>query len=491
MRTLNRPSNRHARLRPLLLFLLALPVNMRPAHADLYTATTAFKQRDDAQAFPQFLALARLGQPVAQLAVAYLYSAGLGTPPSDIDAYAWAMLAAQNGEAPGLTLAKKLEPQLALAPGSRKIAARVTAAYTPAALERTLLPATLHPRAPSRTGGPHTPGGPVPNGWGTRSPASCAPQRFDTSIYPAEAEFRGMQGRFMVRFTLMPDGTARDPRVVFGLQAPQFDQAARAGVLMAKFTPRAPGSRPIRCTINLQFVERQYSADDYPGLQAKLWRMRASAEQGNPQAETDYGTLLAGLPQVSSGRPTRFLKWLLKGAQGGDALAQYEVAVCLETTFGGCVPDEAKALRWLHLAAAQNEPDADVALAVRALHGAPDAAHLAAARRRLTEAAAQGNTAAESDLSALLATSPAAAVRDPARALRLERQAYRHVAIDPTGDEIRAAAYAAQGHFAHAVALERKAIDRARKLGWTLTPLTQRLDRYRSDKPWYGNLLSY
>ena len=491
MQTLNRPINPVARYAALMLLLLVMLVDMRPAQADLYTATAAFKQRDYAQAFPQFLALARLGQPVAQLAVAYLYSAGMGTTRSDIDAYAWARLAAQNGETRGLTLANKLEPHLALAPGSRKIAAQLTAPYTPAALERTLLPALTHPAVPSGEGAAHAPKGAVPNGWGTRSPASCAPKRFDTSIYPSEAVFRGRQGRFTVRFTLMPDGTARNPRVVLGLQAPQFDRAARAGVLMARFAHRAPGAQPIRCTINLQFVEHQYSTDDYPGLQAKLWRMHAIAKQGNPQAETVYGTLLAGLPQVDRARQTRFLPWLVKGAQGGDALAQYEVSVCLQTSFGGCVPDEAKALRWLHLAAAQNEPDAELALALHALRAAPDAAELAASIRLLGQAVAQGNTAAAAHLAALLAASPVATARDPVRALRLEKKAYKHVAVDPTGDEIRAAAYAAEGHFAHAVTLERKAIGKARRLGWTLTPLAQRLVRYQSDKPWYGNLLDY
>jgi TPR repeat protein len=473
-----------------MLLLFVMLVDMRPAHADLNSAVSAFKHRDYVQAFPQFLALARLGQPTAQLTVAYMYSGAMGTTGSDIDAYAWATLAAQNGEAQGLRLAKELEPDLALAPGSRRIAARVTAAYTPAALDRTLLPALLQPSARSNASRTRHRKA-ASDGRGTRTPARCKPQRFDTSIYPMEADFRGMQGRFVVQYTLMPDGTARNPRVVFGLRASQFDEAARAGVLMAKFAHGGTGAHPLQCTIALEFLERQYSTDDYPGLQAKLWRLHHGARQGNPQAEAFYGTLLAGLPQVFRERHARFLAWLVKGAQGGDALAQYEVAVCLQTAFGGCVPDQAKALRWLHLAAAQNEPDAEVALAVRALQGAPDAAALAAAKHWLAQAVAQDNTAAETYLSALLAASPQAAVRDPARALLLETKAYQHVAIDPTGYEIRAAAYAAQGHFAHAVTLEREAIGKARELGWTPAPLAQRLARYRSDKPWYGNLLNY
>jgi TPR repeat protein len=324
------------------------------------------------------------------------------------------------------------------------------------------------------------------------SPAQCAPKQSDAITYPMGAMLRGVQGRFLVQFTLMPDGTTRIPHVVFGMRAPAFGVAIRAGILKTKFPPLAPGAHPILCTLDLQFMEGQYSLDDYPHLQRELWRAHRNAGTGDPAAETLYGTLLAGLPQLHRHADrAQFLPWLLKGAQGGDSLAQYEVALCLESTFGGCVPDEGKALRWLHLAAAQNEPDAEVSLAVHALRGGPDAAHLTAARRWLEQAVAQGNVAAEAYLSALLAASPQAALRDPARALRLESNAYEGVWFDPSGYEIRAAAYAAEGHFAYAAMVERRAIVEARDLGWTLAPLQRRLARYESQKPWYGNLLSY
>ena len=83
----------------MLALLLGALANALPARADLYSALSTFKKGDYPSAFQQFLALAKLGQPLAQLDVAYMYESGQGTRQSDIHAYAWAVLAARNGEA--------------------------------------------------------------------------------------------------------------------------------------------------------------------------------------------------------------------------------------------------------------------------------------------------------------------------------------------------------------------------------------------------------
>lgn len=92
-------------------------------------------------------------------------------------------------------------------------------------------------------------------------------------------------------------------------------------------------------------------------------------------------------------------------------------------------------------------------------------------------------------LSALLAATPVAGVRDPARALNLLDKVRKDLGGDPVEFEIRAAAEAASGAFEKAVNSERHAAAMATKLGWDLTPLNGRLARYQSGQPWYGNLL--
>ncbi|MGH8297321.1 MAG: hypothetical protein ACRETZ_17740, partial [Steroidobacteraceae bacterium] len=116
----------------MLLFLLAAASGSLPAHADMYGALSAYQKGDYPQAFQDYLALAKLGQPLAQLNVARLYMIGRGIHPSDVLAYAWASLAVENGEASGRKMTAVLGP--ALAPGSKHFARQITAAYTAEAL---------------------------------------------------------------------------------------------------------------------------------------------------------------------------------------------------------------------------------------------------------------------------------------------------------------------------------------------------------------------
>ncbi len=166
----------------LLVFLGTLGPS-RPARADLATAQREYLAQDYPRAFEDFLALAELGQPVAQLSVAVMYQAGRGVAEaSDIHAYAWATLAAENGETKGKEMADAIRPQLA--PGSERIAGWVTAAYTPTALEKSLLPDLEHR-------------GPFP---------PCKLVKWYQPRFPLEARERGFDGIVLVDFTIMPDG---------------------------------------------------------------------------------------------------------------------------------------------------------------------------------------------------------------------------------------------------------------------------------------------
>ncbi len=455
-----------------------------PAHADLYTALSVFKQGNYPSAFQDFLALAKLGQPLAQVDVAYLYAAGVGTPQSSRRAYAWAVLAGQNAQAKGAKLAAKLRP--VLSPAAERAAARIVARYSPDALRRRLLPVAV-----GACGGSHSGDGADSCPFDIHTYAQCNPVHFDRFEYPMmQGITENMQSQLVVRFTLMPDGTARLPHVVFGLPEPAFRPAVRATVLRSKFKALPPGTQPVQCEMEISFLERdEEDLSAYPQLELYLFRERSRARRGDPRAEAVYGTLLAGLPQVGRFRGRHFLQWLVKAAQAGVPYAQYEVGESLISGWG-CRPDEAKGLRWLKLAAAQNEPRAETALAARLLRRPPDPATMATARQWLEAAVAQHEKSAALYLSALLAAAPEARDRDPARALRLEKEAFAHPAADPTGYEIRAAAYAAEGHFAHAVDAEQEAIAQARRLGWSLAPLQTRLARYRAGKPWFGNLIN-
>ncbi|MGH8290844.1 MAG: tetratricopeptide repeat protein [Steroidobacteraceae bacterium] len=109
------------------------------------------------------------------------------------------------------------------------------------------------------------------------------------------------------------------------------------------------------------------------------------------------------------------LPWLVKAAQGGLAVAQYEIANDL-LLGQGCRRDEDKALRWLRMAADQGQPNAEITLATRLLHGASGATNVAEAISRLKRAAGQGTEDGSQEarllLAAILAATPQPTLRD-------------------------------------------------------------------------------
>jgi uncharacterized protein len=456
----------------MLLLVIAAASPARPAHADLYGASSEYKKGDYAHAFPDYLALAELGQPVAQLNVAVMYADGQGTTQSDIHAYAWAMLAAENGEATAAKLANTIRPNLA--PGSEQIAGWFTAPYTPGALSLRLMPVHL---ATAEVAAQH-------RQWNRE----CYPVKAYEWVYPDDARRQSIEGQVFVAFTLMPDGSARIPRIILDVPQGVFGDATRESVLRDDFAPLPAGSSPIHCVNFYRFTVGK-SAYEYPKLPPYVKQIHQQATAGDPQSQLLYGMLLVGLPQLKQSSNAG-LPWFLKAAQAGLPLAQFQVGYSLLTGID-CKGDDGKARRWLLMAADQNEPNAEVALATLAMRGLPGSGDVVQARSWLEKAAAQGNQDGELYLSALLAAAPDPRVRDPGRALDLLEKGSDHLWVDPTAFEIRAAAQGAKGDFVHAVKSEKKAISLAQLLRWNLSPLQARLAVYQAGKPWYGNLLDY
>lgn len=457
--------------------LLLVVVLSSSARADIYAAVGAYEKHDFPAAFEQFTALAELGQPVAQLDLAKMYALGQATTQSDIYAYAWASLAAQNGEAEGKKIADDIRPRLA--PGSERIAGWITDSYTPEALSKSLLPDL------QRT---------VGASWNEQA-KRCKWVRVARPLIPIAAVLNREEGEVFVEFTLMPDGTARLPRVVFEFPAGRFGAVVRDLVLRATFNRRPRGSGSIDCQEILHFSNGNWydhfgsSLQGHSGLVRLAKKMQVRAAAADPNSQFIYGVLLTATHQLGSDQATG-LSWIVKAAQAGLPQAQFDVGFSLIGGMG-CRTDEAKALQWLRFAAAQNEPNAEVILATRALRGAPDASRLQEAEQWLEKSAAQGNQNGRLYLAALLAAAPQPGLRNPARALELLSADSKDLEDDPFLYEIRAAAKAAQGDFKRASDTEQEAVSRARALNWDLAPLEQRLAGYQSGKPYYGELLEF
>jgi TonB family protein len=446
------------------LLLLVAVLLCAPARADLVTAQLAYHKADYERAFKDYRELAELGQPVAQYNLAIMYAKGQGVRQSELNAYAWATLAAEGGYASGKPLAEELRPLLA--PGSEKIAEDIRAPFSRAALDGRLMP-KVEDDEDSRKG--------------------CRVSKVADLVYPPDAERKGIQGNVYVELVVVPDGSTRNPRILYALPAGVFEPAVRTMVLHMQFKPREPGTKPAHCQVMYRFAIREHSAADYPELQKFTSVTLKKAEAGDTDSEFVYGMLLAGLPQLGHTRSDA-LPWFLKAAQGGSRSAQYVVGSSL--LFGaGCHCEENKGEVWLRKAAEADQSNAQVTLATYALRGTPDATNTKLAAVWLERAAASGDHDGTYYLSALLATTPVEAMRDPKRALGLLDKVKHDLGGDPTGSEIRAAAQAASGAFQDAVSSERRAIAMATKLKWDLAPLNERLAHYESRQPWYGDLL--
>ena len=480
------------RIGVVLLALLAVLGAAPPVHADIVSAFQDYKKGDYPHAFQEFLALAELGQPLAQFDVASMYEAGQGTQANEVAAYAWATLAAANGEARGKQLADEIRPHLA--PASEQAAAAVVAAYTDAALQQTLLP--------DLSDGP-----PVT----APDPALDCGGRKALKMWDEPAAHRvHVQGTIFVEFTLMPDGSATFPRIIEAVPAGVFETVVREMVLRSKFS-REPGSAPVQCMLpyNFLFVDQRIGGarDTMEDFEAELgYRtdLVKLAESGAPNAQLVYGLLLDGpfkeevdTQEGSKKGRNAGLSWLIKAAQAGEPAAQSKVAYSL-LEGDGCRRDEVKGLKWLRTAAEQNEPNADITLAMRLLRGNPSVAQVTEAKGWLERAAAlpedDGIPNSSQDarllLAAVLAATPEASLRDPSRALQLLKDVH-DVDADPTPSDIRAAAQAAEGDYSDAVRSEQAALSSAGQLGWDLSPLQQRLSLYESGKPWFGSLVPF
>ncbi|TLZ35282.1 MAG: hypothetical protein E6K32_17865 [Gammaproteobacteria bacterium] len=437
-----------------------------PAVADLISASTAYQKGDYAKAFRDFRELAELGQPTAQFNLAVMYAKGQGVRQSEIYAYAWASLAAENGLEKAKTLADGLRS--GLAPGSEKIAADIEAQFGNAVLDAQLNPKIIESAEhEDRT--------------------RCRAVHAYVPPYPQDAEDRGIQGQVYVEFSVMPDGRSRNPRIILAVPQGTFERSVRDGLLHSEFVSAPAERSPIQCTMFYRFVME--GAVGYSRLDAFVDETRAHARAGDPRAQMLYGMLLVGLPQLNKPR-SQALPWFLKSAQAGMPVAQYQVGYSLLKGWG-CNCEENKGLDWLRRAAQAGQPDAEVTLAMYALKGSPDQERLRQARLWLEQAAAGGSHDGKLYLSALLATASEAQGGDPRRALTLLGEVFRGVKDDPTAFEIRAAAQASAGEFREAVQSERQAVAMAQRLKWDVTPLNERLTHYMANQPWRGGLLDF
>ena len=279
----------------LLAFCLAAP-----AQADLFAAQQAYDKQDFEHAFQLYRELAELGQVNAQEGLAEMYLAGEGVKRSNLLGYAWASIALESGEDERMrSIVTQLEPHVT--DSMRKQVDELKAQFGRDALKKSLLPdifkgANYVDREPCRISKPAT------------------------GSYPMMASDRGIQGNVYVEATVMPDGHARNPRVVYAVPTGVFDEAAREGILKTVFTPARTKQGLVPCTMAVMFryVMKEYESSDYPKLEVFAKQTLEKAEAGDATAQMLYGLLISGLPQLKMTRSDA-MPWFLKVGAGRHA----------------------------------------------------------------------------------------------------------------------------------------------------------------------------
>jgi TPR repeat protein len=219
-----------------------------------------------------------------------------------------------------------------------------------------------------------------------------------------------------------------------------------------------------------------------------LRKARPAADAGDPSAAYLVG--LAAIHDSSLGiSRVQAERLLLGAARDGNPDAQYWVASQLRASTA-CHPGTDGAV-WLRHAAEGGNAAARLLLASDLTAGAPGATQVSQARALLEQAAHSDSYYVRKHVIALFASSPLDGLRDPATALGLARElAAGEIRSDPQLFEAVAAAYAASGDFHNATAQQQLALQKARGLGWSTGAMSERLDAYRHDRAWRGDLFA-
>src|SRR6202008_948586 len=103
----------------------------------------------------------------------------------------------------------------------------------------------------------------------------------------------GIEGSAYVEFTVMPDGRARNPRIVYSVPVDVFDSAARKVALYTEFSPASTKGVPEPCTMAMmvRYVINGTGPDGYPKLMQMVEETKTRADAGDARSQMLYGLL--------------------------------------------------------------------------------------------------------------------------------------------------------------------------------------------------------
>jgi TonB family protein len=459
-------------MRPRLALALAFTSSLFAvsAQADFLGALEQYKKGDYEHARAEFSELAALGDGASQYNLGAMLMQGQGGPKDFGSGVGWLTAASENGYT-GLPPDRLKTMQAKLSPEEKKAADGMVASYGRAAMDAHVLPAKDAFRM----------------GCGERSQAKFKTRGLE---YAQSLKQKGMNGVAILTITVAPDGTVHDPEVVMTVPDKGVAATAAQTVIRFSFEPITVDGKPatVRDHFNVKYV--MDTTDGVWNIES-LKKVRANAELGVPDHQFFMG--LAGsidpLPGFSSDDAATML---LKAAQGGQRKAQRLVAERLRANEKCLEQEKGKWERWLRASVRGGDNIARVQLASAMLEMQPLTPERLSESKSLLETAAESTEPyAVKHALAVLAASPIDEVRNPALAVkRAEFLRNEESVSDPASHEVIAAANAATGKFAAAVTSEKRALEKAKRLHWDTSLMSERLARYQNGQTWTGDLFA-
>ena len=423
-------------------------------------------------AFFIFKNLAEVGDNSSQFNLGVMYHRGEHVKRNHVMAYSWMRLAGEGGNDRYNDTANKVLASLSekAATAAEREFTMLSSKYGQDALASALSPRPLND-----------------------DDCSQPPQRISSPspVYPEKAIQRSAFGFVDLNYDISPEGYAREVSVRQTTEK-LFVKAAVNALQRAKWEPIEISSAgdsvlindlEIRYTFMIEGAQRQLITR----LERESAPLLELAKGNDRDAQYRYAKQLEAIKAfaLSTVKPEyRDLnKWYVKAAFNGHSLAQYEIGRNI-IVGRGCEANLKIGRKWLKAAAVSGHPFAQEEIAMSAL--SEGLSNRDQAIYWLRRSASNDYYKAKVKLAWMLVSGgehSEHAIGEVQNLLEDTPVAYQ--------DEVRiletkAAVLAAAGNFKKAISHQKKALRKAKQLGWKIPVMNDRLQNYKESKTWMG-----
>lgn len=310
----------------------------------------------------------------------------------------------------------------------------------------------------------------------------------NSSEYPPDQLQQGHQAVLLIYFLVDSLGNARFPHASYALPLDPDSSFLEAAIGLVRRNTYSPlkvddGARASWVRYPVKFVLEEARGPMGRLLDEASWDALLKKAHDGDVIATKQVVYIAHLLGTMQGLDEPLL---VESALHGEDSARFQILKTLSACARDSVADQ-----WIFEDANAGSSEARIWWA-DLLIKSNDPEFLPKARDLLEQVATSNDAFMRLWAAGILATSPVAAIRDPALALSvasaLNHQLSAIYSRDPDYAELLAAAQAANGQYAEAMQSEHQAIERASALHWNVTALQSRLDSYAANKAWRGYL---